>query len=148
MSVKIKQQQQHLKKLFSIFDKNGDGFISQDELKVVVKSVGLLPSESEIKAIFDRADENHNGELDFEEFCKFVTNALLVRLDDEKEIVRAFNAFDKDGNGLIDASELQAVMSQAGTDMNEQQIAQLISELDVDGDGNLNYMEFRMMMMK
>jgi Ca2+-binding EF-hand superfamily protein len=143
-----KQQIDQLKRLFAIFDKDNDGFIDEKELKFVVRSVGLHPSDEEVKALLAKADDNHNGKLEFDEFVKFVNSALQVRLEDEKELVRAFTAFDKDGNGLIDANEVRASLKKAGTDLTDEQVKEIIKELDVDGDGQLNYMEFRMMLLK
>ena len=48
----------------------------------------------------------------------------------------AFNNFDKDGNGYIEASELMAAIGK------DDHIAELIKEADKNGDGMIDYSEF------
>jgi calcium-dependent protein kinase len=54
---------------FHFFDRDNDGFISPDELKVVIKK--LLkhePTEKEIKDLIDDADLDHDGKIAYKEF--------------------------------------------------------------------------------
>jgi len=54
---------------FQLFDKNGDGKISKDELKEVLKS-GDVDSvvETDMQELLDTVDKNGDGEIDFQEF--------------------------------------------------------------------------------
>ena len=56
----------------------------------------------------------------------------------EKEIRQVFRELDKDGNGFISAAELRHGMM-ASLD---KKIETMIDEADVDGDGQINYLEF------
>ena len=47
--------------------------------------------------------------------------------------------FDKDGNGMISASELKHIMTNLGENLNDQEIGEMIREADSDGDGMINY---------
>lgn len=53
-----------------IFDSNGDGFISSDELDYMLH---LLSNKrltgAEIRGIIQAADQNGDGKIDFHEFC-------------------------------------------------------------------------------
>lgn len=55
------------------------------------------------------------------------------------EIMDFFRVFDKDGNGLITASEIRQAMSNLGMNLDDKQIQQMIKAADVDGDGQINY---------
>ena len=60
-----------LAKAFSVFDLNGDGFISCDELRSVLVRLGLMEENSsgrDCKKMIGAFDENSDGQLDFEEF--------------------------------------------------------------------------------
>ena len=52
----------------------------------------------------------------------------------------------KDGNGFINRQELGYVMENLGENMDKEEIEYLINEIDLDGDGQINYEEFYMMM--
>ena len=54
--------------------------------------------------------------------------------------------FDSDGNGFINRQELGYVMENLGQKMERTEIESLIDEIDIDGDGQINYEEFYQMM--
>lgn len=58
----------------------------------------------------------------------------------------AFNKFDEDGGGTIDASELTNVFDTLG--MPTDNIDELMKEVDTDGDGTLQFEEFLAMAAK
>ncbi|KFD53386.1 hypothetical protein M514_05650 [Trichuris suis] len=52
--------------VFSQFDVNGDGFISESELKQVMMRLGQEPNPDELRAMFKAADLNRDGKISFE----------------------------------------------------------------------------------
>ena len=56
------------------------------------------------------------------------------------------NIIFKDGNGFINRQELGFVMENLGQAMEKEEIECLIDEIDIDGDGQINYEEFYIMM--
>ena len=46
------------KEAFSMFDKNGDGHISQKELGTVMRSLGQSPTDAEVKKMIADVDLN------------------------------------------------------------------------------------------
>uniref|UniRef100_A0A7S0XG97 EF-hand domain-containing protein n=1 Tax=Mantoniella antarctica TaxID=81844 RepID=A0A7S0XG97_9CHLO len=54
----------------------------------------------------------------------------------------AFNKFDKDGSGTIDASELKATLNAMGQNPTEEEIFQMISQVDDDNSGEIEFAEF------
>jgi Ca2+-binding EF-hand superfamily protein len=64
----------------------------------------------------------------------------------QQELKEAFNAFDKDGDGVINVNELQAMMEKLGDKLSLQEAQQLIEETDLDKDGVVNFYEFSIMM--
>lgn len=63
-----------------------------------------------------------------------------------KEIKEAFDLFDIDGSGTIDARELNVAMRALGFEMTPEQIGQMIAEVDKDGSGTIDFDEFVHMM--
>ena len=52
----------------------------------------------------------------------------------------------QDGNGFINRQELRVVMMNLGEQLSEDEIECLIDDVDIDGDGQINYEEFYIMM--
>lgn len=50
---------------YRVFDKNGDGFITADELKNVMSNLGEKLSDEEIEDMIKEADLNGDGKVDF-----------------------------------------------------------------------------------
>merc|ERR1712176_1486533 len=72
---------QVLKVLFELADKNGDGSIDEEELTIALRALGFdFLKEKEIAKIFDKADGDKNGKLDFEEWSKAAPPTLKKNL--------------------------------------------------------------------
>ena len=54
----------------------------------------------------------------------------------------AFDLFDTDGSGFIDAKELKAVLCALGFEPTKDEIRKMISDADKDGSGTINFDEF------
>ncbi|KAG8383334.1 hypothetical protein BUALT_Bualt04G0001700 [Buddleja alternifolia] len=63
-----------------------------------------------------------------------------------QEIKEAFELFDTDGSGTIDAKELNVAMRALGFEMSEEEITRMIAEVDKDGSGAIDFDEFCHMM--
>uniref|UniRef100_A0A673HV63 Calcium binding protein 7b n=1 Tax=Sinocyclocheilus rhinocerous TaxID=307959 RepID=A0A673HV63_9TELE len=57
-----------IREAFKVFDRDGNGFISKQELGVAMRSLGYMPNEVELEVIIQRLDMNGDGQVDFEEF--------------------------------------------------------------------------------
>ena len=65
-------------------------------------------------------------------------NRNVPTVDQETEIRRAFEVFDKDGSGTISAEELKAVMIAIGENVTEAEVDEMISHVDKDGNGSID----------
>ena len=57
-----------LREAFAVFDKDGNGFISPEELKSALLNLGEKMEDHEIGAMIAAADKDGNGQIDYEEF--------------------------------------------------------------------------------
>ncbi|KAF9618624.1 hypothetical protein IFM89_002319 [Coptis chinensis] len=131
---------------FCLFDKDGDGCITIDELATVIRSLDQNPSEEELLDMITEVDADGNGTIEFGEFLNLMAKKMK-ETDGDDELKEAFKVFDKDQNGYISATELRHVMINLGEKLTDEEVAQMIREADLDGDGQVNYEEFVRMMM-
>jgi len=61
---------------------------------------------------------------------------------------QAFDLFDADGSGMIDANELKEAMRALGFEVTKKQVDEMIEEVDQDGSGTIDLDEFIFMMKK
>ena len=75
---------------------------------------------------------------------------MVENLTDEKimEFKAAFELFDKDRNGKITSKELGTVMRGLGQNPTEEELKQIIREVDLDGNGTIDFKEFLCLMVK
>merc|ERR1711934_102602 len=74
--------------------------------------------------------------------------ADLKNLTDEQkaELREAFDLFDTDGSGAVDAAELHTAMKALGFEPKKEEIAKMVKEMDKDGDATVDFEEFCKMM--
>ena len=119
--------------------------VSPEELKDTLRSLGQDPSDEDIAKILRDFDEDKSGDINFEEFLKFLAKKMKNH-DPEIEIMQACQVFDVNGDGFISSDELKMVMADLGENLSDAEIADMIKVGDLDGDGRINYAEFAKMM--
>merc|ERR1712188_124301 len=62
------------------------------------------------------------------------------------EIREAFNLFDGDQSGAIDVRELKAAMRALGFEVKNEELKKMVSDVDNDGNGTIEFAEFLQMM--
>merc|ERR1711975_195092 len=74
--------------------------------------------------------------------------AELKNLTDEQkqELREAFDLFDTDGSGAVDATELHTAMKALGFEPKKEEISMMVKEMDKDGDATVDFEEFCVMM--
>ena len=92
------------------------------------------------------ADTDGSGEIDYTEFIAATIDANVVMREDY--LRTAFDMFDKDKSGKIDNDEVVALLS--GDDLenfvSKDAIQQAMTEIDANGDGEIDFEEFMAMM--
>merc|ERR550532_1333586 len=129
--------------LFRVLDKDGDGMISQEEMR----NCGQKFSAKEIDAIFALGDINNDGEIDVSEFVAVMcpsASTVVARMSKGfktlDEVKSAFRKLDANNDGQISKSE----MSSAG--LNDQEVNAIFSLGDSNNDGEIDLQEFIMVM--
>jgi len=95
-----------IREAFALFDSDGDGSISVKELGKVIRSLGQNPTDMEIMSIISKADLNRNGTIEFDEFVEMMSHRMKT-VSFEDDVKRAFDLFDKNGDGNLTVKELR-----------------------------------------
>ncbi|KAL8232745.1 hypothetical protein R6Q57_002531 [Mikania cordata] len=152
-----------LRRMFDLFDTNHDDLITVDELSRALILLGLDTNMNELDSTIRTFIQPGNTGLTFDDFQDLhkEIDDLFFRLDENDDLSKhdeehdeindmteAFKVFDEDGDGYISAKELQAVLVKLGfAEGNEIGIVEkMISSVDRNCDGRVDFMEFKDMM--
>ncbi|KAK6931426.1 EF-hand domain [Dillenia turbinata] len=142
-------QLKQLKDIFMRFDMDSDGSLTQLELAALLRSLGLKPTVDQIRAMLANMDSNGNGSVEFDELVNAIMPDMSEQiLINQEQLMEVFRSFDRDGNGVITASELAGSMAKMGHPLTYGELAEMIREADEDGDGVISFNEFASIMAK
>ena len=128
------EQIAEFKKAFSLFDKNGDGTITTEELGTVMRSLGENLTQEQLQDMINEVDADGNGYVDFPEYL-----AVMAQYTKDREMKEFFREWDKDGDGFITADELRQVGIRINQKESDLVIEGMIKAADNDGDGKISY---------
>ncbi|WVY90685.1 hypothetical protein V8G54_036199 [Vigna mungo] len=134
-----------LKQMFKGMDTDNSGTITIEELKQGLAKQGTKLTEQEVKQLMEAADADGNGTIDYDEFITATMH--MNRMNKEDHLYTAFQYFDKDNSGYITIEELEQALIEFNMH-DGRDIKDIISEIDADNDGRINYDEFAAMMNK
>ncbi|KAL9665941.1 hypothetical protein QQ045_000262 [Rhodiola kirilowii] len=134
-----------LKRVFQMFDGNGDGRITQKELNDSLQNLGIYIPDKELTLMIDKIDANGDGCVDIDEFGELYQSLMDEREEEGEEDVReAFNVFDQNGDGFISVEELRSVLGSLG--LKQGRSVEDCKKMIADGDGRVDFDEFKKMM--
>lgn len=153
-----------LVKAFKFFDRDGNGSIDNEELRIALSAMQQNATEDELDLMIRNIDFNNTGQVDFDEFLAVMATSRplkeratvktadtfsifgnLSSAEDEK-MVEAFRAMDIDGNGFISPADLRHVFDGLGEHVSEERILEMIRDLDTVGNGQVSFHDFSKMM--
>eukprot|EP00405_Crypthecodinium_cohnii_P051280 CAMPEP_0206595828 /NCGR_PEP_ID=MMETSP0325_2-20121206/43211_1 /ASSEMBLY_ACC=CAM_ASM_000347 /TAXON_ID=2866 /ORGANISM="Crypthecodinium cohnii, Strain Seligo" /LENGTH=506 /DNA_ID=CAMNT_0054106573 /DNA_START=95 /DNA_END=1615 /DNA_ORIENTATION=+ len=135
-----------LRETFMALDGNGDGLLTAAEMREGLTKSGLKDIPDDLQQILNDVDSDGSGVIDYTEF-------LAATLDKRSYVQEdvcwsAFRLFDKNGDGKISQDELRLVLDDGDVKnvAGAQTIAQMMQEIDGNGDGHIDFQEFMEMM--
>lgn len=168
-----RSQDAEMRALFGALDKDKNGYIDKNELRVTMLEVGLELSEKDLDTMMKAAGVVIKDRIFYEDFVKMMTGkigrthrkALLMSRDDKEpstysiceddeedndvQAMRvAFSMFDLDGDGQISVQEVQKTMISLGIKISLKEVKQIVKRVDTDRDGSISFDEFRQAMVK
>jgi Ca2+-binding EF-hand superfamily protein len=118
---------EELRALFDMCDTDGDGVITEEELRKNLE-VGTDPESLEIyNKILKLIESDDDSQITYEEFCK------AERL---KVLWPSFNALDADGDGYIAYDEFYNLLRSVST---QEEIVSIFNSCDKNSDGKISF---------
>lgn len=127
-----------LKEVFDVFDYDGSGAISTEELINTITALNLQSQAQQVLAIVNAS--GHTGDIDFGAFLQifgFGSDGAS-----ETTLQTVFEAFDPTGSGAFGAEEFEKVAASVGESFSAAEVDQMIEFADKDHDGAINFDEF------
>merc|ERR1719181_399493 len=139
------KQKQEIKEAFDLFDTDGSGNIDVKELTVAMKALGCEPKPGEIEKMISDVDDDGSGEIGFPEFLQMMTHKILNK-DPKDDMLKAFRLFDDDQTGSVSFKNIKRVAKETNQTLTDDELQEMLTDADADGDGVLNEEEFLVMM--
>lgn len=146
-----------LREAFRLFDADGKGVISFQELKEVADALALEHGNKEnalsshsFRHLSDMLNDNHQGEdddfeLDEEAFIRLMSERHED--DSRDEYQRVFDLFDTKGKGYINISDLRKVSEELGEAMTDEELDEMIAKA-APNSGKVTPEDFQRVMTK
>ena len=131
------EKEEFWKEMFVLFDKEDNNYLTLELLKKYLSAVGVLIELKELYKKIDEIDPQKNRKFTFDQIWQNFKDCKVIT---DQEIVEAFKVFDKEGK--INKEELKYVMTNLGDKITEKEAEKLLSNFQVDEQGNLDYKEF------
>jgi len=134
-----------LRDTFTTLDHNGDGLLTAAEMKEGLQKAGLKEIPEDLKQILKEVDSDGSGVIDYTEFLAATLDKKVYMAEDV--CWQAFRIFDRNGDGKISKEEIKMVLnSDEVKDAAGKELAEIMDEIDKNGDGNIDFNEFMTMM--
>ncbi|XP_046808426.1 calcium-binding protein E63-1 [Lucilia cuprina] len=106
-----------------VFDRDGNGFITRDELQTAMEMIGEPLNETQLTQLLAIADLDQDGKINYE------------------DLRTAFDLLDRNRDGRVTANELQFMLKNLGINVRDEIINDLIREASHSGLEKKNDLE-------
>ena len=134
-------------KMYRYFNKAGDCRLTKEELK---NGLNKYRNEGEVNEKVDNLflllDGDNNGYIEFEEFLRACIDKKEI-LNDEY-LKYAFKFLDKQNKNMLSAQQINSAFLVGNNKLFEIAITNALNEVDENGDGMINFEEFKILMLK
>uniref|UniRef100_A0A7S4QYK2 Calcium-dependent protein kinase 1 n=1 Tax=Alexandrium monilatum TaxID=311494 RepID=A0A7S4QYK2_9DINO len=133
-----------LRDTFMALDGNGDGLLTVSEMKEGLQKAGLKEIPSDLQQILEDVDSDGSGIIDYTEFLAATLDRKVYVAEDI--CWQAFRVFDVNNDGKISKEEIKNVLNNDEVKDMAKDLAEIMQEIDQNGDGEIDFDEFMQMM--
>ena len=135
-------------KLYRYFNLSGDCKLTKEELiNGLKKYKNKEEIDEKVDNLFSLLDSDNNGQIEYEEFLRACIDKKEILT--EEYLKYAFKFLDKENKGKLSVQEINNAFLGKGNEdkLFEIALTKDISEVDGDGDGIINFKEFKQLML-
>jgi centrin-1 len=141
-----------IKEAFDLFDTDGSGTISTEELRKALQNLGIDARNQTLLNMMADLDKDRSGSIDFDEFISMMT-AQMSDTDSREDLRKVYNLFLGDDagsrvNNKIQLQHLKRVARELNEAMSDEELLEMITRADLDRDGAVDFEEFYAIMTK
>ncbi|OXH31741.1 myosin regulatory light chain, invertebrate [Cryptococcus neoformans] len=145
------QQVKQFKEAFTMIDQDGDGRVTETDLREMLTNLGQTPTPELLHSLLtsrpggSAATQNKpispSDGVNFTQFLSMM-GERLIQLDPEQDLVDAFACFDDGDKGYVDVKAMRKHLGELCDRMEDWEIERLFSGPFTDRQGRFNYPEF------
>ena len=136
----IQKEETDLKEIFKSLDTSGKGQLSRGVFTdKLIELYGENDGKDLADKIFSNLDLDGSGQISYDEFLSAMISSKKILTDERLE--KAFKMFDKDNSGKLSVHEIISIF---GGD--EESWKKVIEQIDLNQDGEVDFNEFKTMM--
>ncbi|CAM9679386.1 unnamed protein product, partial [Choristocarpus tenellus] len=126
---------------FGTVDDHGNVTLQPQDLRRMLRSMGVVVSEEKLTSMVCLADKNFDGQICEDEFLA-AFDWLVEQGQDERDYMAIFNMLDNNKDGRVDAEELANLHTTTKERLTLEEARKIVMAADKNGDGAMNYREF------
>ncbi|XP_052811747.1 centrin-1-like [Mya arenaria] len=136
-----------LKKLFDLYDVAGVGYVRRKDVHKIASILGFRMTKAEFKTSIDTVIADPTAKVTFVAFLDFIIKEQEGN-DPFEEVQQCFRILDHDDKGYVTMNDLRAAADETKCALSNRQLAEMVSEADASGDGQVSLDEFTIIMLR
>lgn len=138
------QLEKYIKDLFKLYDQNGDGSLTKEELVLFLNSIKKPFTDDELEELLQNMDRDKDGLIDVNELIFYLkTKSYYVPQTEAAEILDCFRVFDSNKDMTITKKELETIFAKFEVKgITKEDLDYFFKVADKDGNNFISYAEF------
>ena len=139
---------QAIKLAFDMFDQNAMNTIAALDVERVLSALGQEADPDEIQDLLQQIDPNETNDVEYNVFMDAVVPFIRSKYDltftvSEGTLRKYFKTLDMNGDGSVSRNEFRYILNKVAPKIEQEEIDAIISYLDMDENGSIEWEEFR-----
>ncbi|DAZ95566.1 TPA: hypothetical protein N0F65_005882 [Lagenidium giganteum] len=148
---KLEQERREINTIFCLFDMDGSGAVSKDEMANLLLAITHELDEGHLNRLMSEllANSDRENEISFEAFYQWCHQHIQESSHSKEELIEEiFRMVDTDGSGFITVDEFIAIFKALGQSLDHDDVRELVYQMDRNNDGKIDLEEFSKMLQK